>query len=199
MRRNLLYLAFVLLAWAPEGASADAGLSIAASDVAEAAFLATSPPASATTDLASAMMAMGDVGMVLEMEEVAASEGAKVTLCVSTLLHVVGEAEGETDQTGATNDPAIRVALTPQPRVTVLTFFPMAQMWLLREAYIESERTFNQVQRAVDFPLWRVSHFPVFEHIEAPPPHTIREEAGFADTQHAINQSCACDDPVSPL
>ena len=196
MRRNLLYLAFVLLAVALEGAQARGSLTVTSSDVAEATTLATTSSLTESAELSLHTTVTGDVGITLEIEEVGASQGARVTVSVSTLVEVGGQTNDANGSGRASNDPAVRVCLTPQPSVTVLTFFPMAPMWLMREAYIESERVFDQLQRAVDFPLWREWDLPGSEHIEAPPPQTIRPEAGFADTQHAINQQVADAYPV---
>jgi hypothetical protein len=196
MGRILLYLASVLLAAAPEGAWAEGSSFITASEVAEASTLATSWSVPGPRGRSFGSTMTGDVSITLEMEEVGSSQSASVTLCVSTLLEVGGQPDGANLAGRASSEPAVRVSLTPNPRVTVLTFFPMAPMWLMREAYIESERAFDQLQRAVDLPLWREWDLPGSEHIDAPPPQTIREEAGFANPQAAINQNCACADPV---
>ena len=196
MRRNLLYLAFVLLAVALEGAQARGSLTVPSSDVAEATTLTTTSSVTASAALSLHTTVPGDVGITLEIEEVGASQGARVTVSVSTLVEVGGQTKGANGSGRASSDPAVRVSLTPNPRVTVLTFFPMAPMWLMREAYIESERVFDQLQRAVDFPLWREWELSGSEHIEAPPPQTIRPEAGFANAPHAINQQVADAYPV---
>jgi hypothetical protein len=49
----------------------------------------------------------------------------------------------------------MRLSLTTRPSLVALNSFSVAQMWLVREAFIESERVNDRLARASDSAVWQ--------------------------------------------
>jgi hypothetical protein len=156
MRRILLYLLLGFLLAGPREGWAGESPALAVGSNSSATELALPP--------------IGDVSVALDFEEVATTPGANVTLAVSTLVASTGQVAASETLEGVSDDPAILVSLTAKPTLRVLSFFPMAQMWLLREAYIESEQVFERMARAPDSP-WSLWQMVDENLLAAPAPH----------------------------
>jgi hypothetical protein len=187
MLRAPVYVVLGLTVLAAPVARASGSFSLASTDLVSASTIRSSSSIAHPSGLTLGTTTVGAVSLALELEELAPEARAPVTLSVSAVVAGPGGLRIWAAPEGARDDPAILLSLMAYPVLRVLSAFPMSEMWLLREAFIESDRTSERMARAADLSWSReIDHLlPWFDQIRIL--QAIR--------QQAIQQSQALSDP----